>query len=259
MSHFTHRTGHHLAVGSARLYIETAGNPRGEPLLLLHGGLGHLADFNVILDGLPAEFRLIGIDFRGHGQSTLGSEPLSYALLETDVEAVLARLGIERCALLGFSDGGIVGYRLAAKHPALISALVTVGAQWRLRADDPEYKSLAAASAERWMARFPEEFADYEAGNPEADFAKLFRAAQAMWTDLGPTGYPQENIARIGAPTLVVRGEQDGLFSAAEAQACCERIRGAVCHSLPAAGHEAHRAAPGAFLDVVNEFLRQPA
>lgn len=259
MNRFTHAAGQFLAVGSARLYIETAGHPAGTPLLLLHGGLGHLADFNLILDGLPPEFRLIGIDFRGHGKSTLGTEALSYALLAADVEAVLAHLGIERCALLGFSDGGIVGYRLAVQHPALISALVTVGAQWRLRAEDPEFGVLAAASAERWAARFPEELAYYQAGNPQADFTKLFRAAQTMWTDLGPSGYPQENIARIVTPTLIVRGEQDGLFSAAEAQACCDRIPGAICHNLPAAGHEAHRATPGAFLEVVNEFLRQPA
>ena len=67
MTTFTHSSGHYLSVDDAEIYFEIIGNPKGSPLLLLHGGLGNLTDFNGIVAQLASEFRLIGVDFRGHG------------------------------------------------------------------------------------------------------------------------------------------------------------------------------------------------
>jgi len=45
MKCFNHLNGQHLQIEDARIYFETAGNPNGPPLLLLHGGLGSIVDF----------------------------------------------------------------------------------------------------------------------------------------------------------------------------------------------------------------------
>ncbi len=83
MTRFSHSNGHQLQIEDANIYFEIVGNPTGQPLILLHGGLGTLADFNNILARLTPQFRFIGIDFRGHGKSTMGSTHLSYELQNT--------------------------------------------------------------------------------------------------------------------------------------------------------------------------------
>lgn len=258
MTCFTHSSGQHLRIDDASLYFEVAGNPVGKPLLLLHGGLGNLTDFNGILSKLPEQFRFIGIDFRGHGKSTLGSSPLNYQQYQADVEAVLAHLGIDSCSILGFSDGGIVAYRMAAKSPSSIEALVTLGAQWRLETDGPVFEMLSGLTPEMWVGMFPDSVRDYNAVNPAPNFDSLVKAVVALWTDTQPTGYPNAAIAKISAPTLIVRGDEDHLLSLSEATELREKIKGACFFNIPFAGHEAHKDAPDVFLAAVNEFLVHP-
>ena len=70
MAHFQHQ--------GAALYYERDGKPGAPALLLLHGGLGSLADFELLRPRLREHFDLIALDSRGHGRSTRGSGPLTY-------------------------------------------------------------------------------------------------------------------------------------------------------------------------------------
>lgn len=253
---FDHQSGHHLPVGDARIYHEITGNPEGTPLLLLHGGLGNLTDFNGLLDRLPKSFQLIGMDLRGHGRSTLGSAPLTYQRHQQDVEALLDHLGIEQCALLGFSDGGIAAYRLAIAQPGRIQKLITVGAQWRLDPDDPVFEMLGSMTADFWESIEPGATGYYTSHNPEPDFEALVKAVVGLWTDTSTTGYPGQRVQQIKAPTLLIRGDEDHLFSLREAAELQQQLEGAKVLNLPFAGHDVHASHPDLFLSVVNAFLR---
>lgn len=255
---FSHVSGSSLRVGDASLYFEVAGNPAGKPLVLLHGGLGSMADFQPILDRLPAEFRLIGIDFRGHGKSTLGSAPLTYQQYQADVVCVLDHLGVQSCSLLGFSDGGIVAYRLAAQMPARVAALATVGAQWRLEVGSPVFEMLSGLTAEMWAEMFPESVDYYRSVNPAPDFDTLVQAVVGLWTDLGDTGYPNDSVAGITAPMLIVRGDNDPLLSLREAVELQEKVATAHFANVPFAGHEVHKDAPALYAAMLNDFLQHP-
>ncbi|WAG00096.1 alpha/beta fold hydrolase [Aeromonas dhakensis] len=258
MTTFTHTSGQYLQIDDAQLYYEVVGNPAGKPLVLLHGGLGNLTDFNSIIGGLPEQFHIIGIDFRGHGRSTLGSSPLTYQLHQSDVERILEHLGIETCALIGCSDGGIVGYRMASLVPTKIETLVTIGAQWKLDASGPVYDMLSGLTAEAWIEMFPGSVQYYKSISPEPNFDALVEAVVALWTDQTPTGYPGTNISKITAPTLIVRGDEDHLLSFSEASEICELIEGANMLNILCAGHEAYKDAPDQFLTAVNRFLLNP-
>ena len=78
MHTFNHRDGQHLDIDGARIYVEEQGNPDGPTLLFLPGGFDQIETWNLLMPGLAATHRLIGIDSRGHGRSTLGPQPLSY-------------------------------------------------------------------------------------------------------------------------------------------------------------------------------------
>lgn len=255
---FSHVSGSSLRVGDASLYYEVAGNPAGKPLVLLHGGLGSMADFQPILDRLPADFRLIGIDFRGHGKSTLGTAPLTYQQYQADVVCVLDHLGVPSCSLLGFSDGGIVAYRLAARMPARVAAVATVGAQWRLETGSPVFEMLSGLTAEMWGEMFPESVDYYRSVNPAPDFDTLVQAVVGLWTDLGDTGYPNESVADIAAPMLIVRGDDDPLLSLHEAVELQEKVAAAHFANVPFAGHEVHKDAPALFAAMLGDFLLHP-
>ena len=129
MRNFDHNSGEYLDVDGARIYYEVTGNENSPALLVLHGGFGNLEDFNSILPKLNKEFKVIGVDSRGQGKSTLGEQALTYEQIQKDVERVLAHLDIETVSIIGFSDGGITAYRLASLTSLNIEKLVTIGSR----------------------------------------------------------------------------------------------------------------------------------
>src|SRR5215813_3791184 len=102
-------------VNGIRMYYALYG--QGDPILLIHGGLAN-ADYwaNQVL-ALSKTHKVIVADSRGQGRSTRTAEPLSYDLMASDYAALLDYLKIQKTALVGTSDGGIIGVDLAMTHP----------------------------------------------------------------------------------------------------------------------------------------------
>src|SRR6266849_8656389 len=130
MKTFDHNSGEYLQIDGSKIYFETVGNEDSPALLFLHGGFGNIEDFNITLPNINESFRIIGIDSRGQGKSTLGSKELTYQLIQQDVERILEHLDIDKLSIIGFSDGGIVAYRLASLTSLNITKLVTIGSRW---------------------------------------------------------------------------------------------------------------------------------
>lgn len=252
---FDHSDGRSVTCGDATLYVEERGMPGAPALLLLHGGFGNLEDFNGLVPSLAASFRLIGIDSRGHGRSSLGSTPLSYALLADDLAQVIDTLGLEEYHILGFSDGGIAAYRYAARQDPRLGKLLTVGASWEMSEAEPAWELLSGMTAELWQGLFPASYQAYRRLNPQPDFDRLAAAVLTMWCDLGPDGHPGPLMSWVACDTLVVRGDDDPLTSLAS----LARLRGekADVHllNIPFAEHVAFDDAPDIFLPALGRFF----
>src|SRR6185312_1476783 len=197
MQRFDHVSGNTLDADGAAIYYETHGDAKDPVLLLLHGGLGNIEDFNGILPLLRGRFRIVGIDSRGHGRSTLGSRPLTYESLQHDAERIIAELAPDKFSILGFSDGGIVAYRLAAMQALRIERVATIGAHWELPPGDPTRELLSGVTPERWRSLFPNSYKRYQQLNPAPGFDTLVHAVRTMWLDDGATGYPDDAVDRI--------------------------------------------------------------
>lgn len=191
---FEHKSNSLINIDSAKIYYETLGDPQKQPLVLLHGGFGNIEDFNDILPLLEKEYRIIGIDSRGQGKSTLGVEKLSYARIEKDVETIIHRLKLENPVILGFSDGGIAALRLAASKNVAIDKLIVIGTEWHSKSLEESKGFLSAITAESWKNKFPETYEAYQRLNLEPDFDKLTSAMVQMWTDESTTGFPNERV-----------------------------------------------------------------
>ncbi|MBN2842422.1 MAG: alpha/beta hydrolase [Sedimentisphaerales bacterium] len=252
---FDHNGGHWVDCNDARVFVEEIGDHNKLVLIMLHGGFGNIEDFNSITPTLSKHFRLIGIDSRGHGKSTLGNQPLTYKLLTEDLVRVIEAEKLESFHILGFSDGGIIGYRYAARKEAKLDKLITIGSGWEITRESPEWEMYAGTTADNWKEMFPETVASYLRLNPEPDFAKFASALVAMWTDLSPDGHPGELMSLIENDMLVARGDQDPLTSLASMAKLRQKNDHANILNIPFANHVAYDDAPEILLPAIGRFL----
>lgn len=192
---------------------------------------------------LQRHYRLIAIDTRGHGRSTLGSAALSYAQAAEDVKKILAHEGIAAYSLFGFSDGGTTAYRLGAEDKN-VQKIITVGAEWHknhLHGLRPMFESI---DADFIRENLPEQLAAYLAANPEADADTWASALKTMWLDDGDSGYPNDHIRRIQAPVLAVRGEASYLYAQEAWAALPSAAPNVHLMQVPFAAHEVIKEQP---------------
>lgn len=247
--------GKSVTAGDAALFVSEAGKPDGEPIILLHGGLGSRNDFLPLARHLEGNYRLIAIDSRGHGRSELGSVPLTYHQLEQDAATVLAELGLSDAGIIGHSDGGIVALRLAASGTVRPRFVVAVGAHWQMPADDPTREIYREITLDEWRGMFAEQVQTYEAENPAPDFAKLFDVTTAMWLGNDDNAYPGASVRSITSPLLVVHGDEDFLVSRRQAFDLTEMVEGARLLNLPYASHTVLEDRPEDVLPTFKAFI----
>jgi pimeloyl-ACP methyl ester carboxylesterase len=248
-------TGNTVTAGDTALFVSEAGKAGGQPIVLLHGGLGSRTDFVPLAEHLGQEYRLIAIDSRGHGRSALGVATMTYRQLADDVAAVLADLGLKEAGLIGHSDGGIIALRLAASGVVQPRFVVAIAAHWQLPDDDPTRNIYQGVTADEWRGMFAEQIDRYEAENPDPDFARLFEATKAMWLGRDADAYPGEMIRAITAPLLVVHGDEDFLVSRRQAFELAELVEGARLLNLPFASHTVMEDSPEEILPALDSFI----
>ncbi len=252
---FNHEEGKYFETGGAKIYYEEIGNKDKKVLVILHGGLENIENMNSLASYLAEDFRIIGIDSRGHGKSTLGSKKLTYERIQLDAEEILEYLDIKEFSLIGFSDGGIVSYRIAASKKFQINKLVTIAASWNVQdvidAEDM-VKSITPESAKEF---FPENYESYEKLNEEADFDKLINSVVDMWLDKEPTGHPNESVKNISAETLIIKGDNDFLVSTESLAKLKNEIPNSWFMNVPFAEHLVHEEQAEMVKMVLEKFL----
>jgi pimeloyl-ACP methyl ester carboxylesterase len=184
------------------LYYEAHGE--GSPLFLLHGGSGSIVDKWIPL--FSPQFQVVAIEQMGHGRTAdLTDRPFHYHGMAEDTIALMRHLGIERAAIVGYSDGGIIGLDIAIHHPERVTKLAVTGANARtdgytaenmewVRSFDPDAEPVSDA-----YARLSPDGADH--------WSVVMRRLRAMW--LEEPSYTSEQLQSITAPTLIIIGDSD--------------------------------------------------
>ena len=200
------RSGHVEANG-LRYYYEIRGE--GEPLLLLHGGLGSIDMFRPILPALAAKRQVIGIDLQGHGRTRLGTRPIRLEAIGADLAVVLAALGYDKVDVLGYSFGGGAAFQLAVQHPDKVRRLVMVSAGYAQDGFYPEMlpmqAQVGAAMAEH-MKDTPM-YKSYVAVAPDpGEFPRLLDALGELMRQ--PYDFSAD-VAKLTMPVMLVYGDSD--------------------------------------------------
>src|SRR5215207_10634437 len=119
----------YVAANGVDYWFEIHG--KGEPLLLLHGGLFSTGMFGPTLAKLAESRRVIGVDLHGHGRTALGTrQKISLVDIGRDLAAVVQGLGLRQVDVMGYSFGAGAALQLAFQHPELVRRLVVVSAPY---------------------------------------------------------------------------------------------------------------------------------
>ena len=255
---FNHKAGEHFEIAGANIYYEVIENTGKPTLLFLHGGMGNMADFNPVIHLFADDYHIVGIDSRGHGKSTLGTEPLTFKRLQLDVEAIINHLELNDVNVIGFSDGGVVAYRLALSDKVAIKKIITTGAVWGEHDAKDNQKFFEGVTHADYMTseHFKHNFDLYEQQNPQPDVHKFIECVEEMWFDTSENGYPNISAATtIGIPTLIIRGNDDidTLESYVE---MLPQIPNAILCNVPFEGHTpTFEKYPQFFVEVIKDFV----
>ena len=185
---------------------------QGEPLLLLHGGLGSSDMFEPLLPILGQGRQVIAVDLQGHGRSSLGNRPIRCEAIADDVAALLKRLGRAKVDVLGYSFGGCVGLRLAVQHPDLVRRLALVSTPF---ANDGWYAEMRAQQAQVSAAMAPmmketPMYKSYVAVAPKPDeFPRLLDAMGDSMRQKYDWSADVQTLAKLKMPVMLVYGDGD--------------------------------------------------
>jgi len=199
-----------IAVNGFEMYFEDRGS--GEPLVLLHGGMGIGGDWRHVFPRDPAGYRVVVPDLRGHGRSTSPGEPFSIHRCADDVRALLDHLGIGRAKAIGLSLGAKTLLHVSTAQPARLEAMVLVSAT-------PHFpQPLRDAAAHFTRAAFESlSTADRDAlrvrhVHGDEQIARLYDMMGSFATSHDDMAFTQAALGAITARTLIVHGERDPYY-----------------------------------------------
>ena len=206
-------------VDAGGLHIHYLEAGAGAPVVLLHGGLATAEmSWQTPLPDLARTWHVLAPDSRGHGGTINPADSLSYAQMADDVAAFIAALGLDRPAILGYSDGGQIALEFGLRHPGVAHALIFGGTvispgdgytemlhDWGF----PGPGEIDLPAIEKGMGDFFQTVRTAHGPKNEPDYYQRFlRQVSRLWLEV-PT-YTPEQLAAIAEPALVICGDRDG-------------------------------------------------
>ena len=231
----------------ARIWFGSYGT--GTPVILLHGGLGHGGNWGFQVPALLGRgYRAIVIDTRGHGLSTRDERPYSYELLAQDVLAVMDSLGLEKAALVGWSDGATTALIMAMRAPARVSGVFFFACNMDPSGVKPfEFGPVMG----RCYNRHTKDYAQLSA--TPANFKEFAEAVGLMMNT--QHNCTADQLAAIRVPVVIVQSEHDEFIKLEHAEYLARTIPDAEFVFLEGVSHFAPLQRPAQFNAAMLGFL----
>lgn len=246
-------------------YVEL-GDPKGEPLLLLHGYTDSSRSWSLTVPHL-SEYRLLIPDQRGHGGSDAPACCYGSTQLADDARLFLDALGIQRAAVAGHSLGSMVAISLAADHPERVSRIILIGstALVPVKRGDWLYESAMTLKApldpsspflREWHpSNQPTPVDPVFAEAVEEEYLTIplhvWRGVMRELADV-PVG---RHAADVRVPVLVLSGGKDPLFPATHHASLLKAFPQAKAQIFPDLGHNPNWERPDAVASAMKGFL----
>jgi pimeloyl-ACP methyl ester carboxylesterase len=251
----------------------------GSTLVLLHGGLvstnpvwsGIPIAYASYMDALSDRFRVIAPDTRGCGRTPHRDGPTTFEVLADDVAALIEGLGIERPAVVGFSEGGITATVLGIRHPGAVCAIVNdagfdafdpaaptvpmmrqiLGGSPDATEANPDIAASQFEASEQMRPMFELMKLDQDAGQGDGHWRTYLQLCWQRCTT--PPGLTYADFASISVPTLILVGDRDEFCPVEQAVAAYRQLPDGELAILPGHGHYI----PPAAIETTIEFLER--
>jgi pimeloyl-ACP methyl ester carboxylesterase len=233
-------------VNGIKIWYATFG--RGTPVILLHGGLANANYWGKLVPALMSHYRVIVMDSRGHGRSARDQKPYGYDLMASDVIGLMDYLKIDKAAVIGWSDGAIIGLDIALHHPERLSKLFAFAAN----SDPSGVKDVNQSPVfTAFIARARKEYEKLSPTPTQYDaflgeITKMW-ATQPHWT--------ADDLAGIKVPTWIVDADHDEAIKRDNTLFMADHIPGSGLLILPQVSHFAFLQDPAQFDAAVLHFL----
>jgi len=266
-----------IIVNGVELHYISAGT--GEPVILLHGGQGDYRSWEPQMAALSRYYRVISYSRRYNFPNQNPQTATNHSVLveAADLAALIKALHLKRANLVGTSMGAATALTLAIEHPNMVRSLVLAeppllawakhfqdGALYEdfmRRIQDPARDAFAAGNDEAAMRFFVDGFAmpgRFDKLAPEArlgvmqnaGFFRMMTRSQDPYPDL-----PRAQLRGLRLPVLVITGEKTVEIHRRIDEELSKAIPRARSATIPNAGHGSPRENPGAFTEVVENFL----
>ncbi len=235
--------GKYVSIRGFNMYYEIYG--AGKPLLIIHGNGGSIKDFSNQIPYFSKEYKVILADSRAQGKSVDASDSLNYEMMADDLNALLDKLHLDSCYVIGWSDGGINGLLLAMRHPEKVKKLAVTGANlW------PDTTAVEPGLF-HWLASLVDSLSGVQQTPEIKNQYKLL----AMMTK-----EPNITLAQlhtVKCPTLVIGGDHDALLPR-HTLVIAEAIPKSYLWILPNSGHSTPIRYSKQFNETVNDFFKKP-
>ena len=257
-------------------YITIATGPRlhyaghgdaGDAIVFLHGWPDSWFSFSKVAELIPDGYRSLLLDQRGFGESERPDSGYSIRDMAADVAAFLDELSIERATIVGHSFGSFVARRVAIDYPARVQRLVLIGTGW-LGSNDVIRE--VHASLHDLADPVPRDFArEFQASTAFAPVSEPFfeqlvteslKLPSRLWPELlgSIIKYDDRNeLGSIAAPTLLLWGDHDALFSREDQDRLAAAIPHVTLRIYPEIGHCPNWECPDDVARDVVTFLRE--
>ena len=251
----------------AKVAYEVRGS--GPPIFLLHPFPTNHHFWDSTSPSLELRYRLIVPDLRGHGESSVG-KGASMAHHAEDVFQICRENDIKQAAFVGVSIGGYVLFEFWRRYKEIAALLVL--SNTRAQADSEETRTARLKSADDVEKNGTASFLDgmvpkllgETARRNRPDIVNRARAMMDATSRDGLAGVQRGMAARpdsvemlpgISIPTLIIRGQEDTLIPAQDAELMHSKIAGSQLFAIAQAGHYAPMEKPQEFLKVLRSLL----
>jgi len=238
----------HAPVNGVSIWYATFGS--GPPVILLHGGLANSNYWGHQVPVLAKSHRVIVMDSRGHGRSTRDGQPYGYTLMASDVVGLMDYLGIPQAAIVGWSDGAIIGLSLAMSHPGRVSRLFAFAAN----SDPSGVKDVSKSPVfTEFIARGEKEYEALSATPTE--YKKFVDEISTMWAT--QPHWTAADLGGIKVHTWIVDADHDEAIHRENTEFMARSIPDAGLLLQPEVSHFSMLQAPRQFTEDVLLFLER--
>jgi pimeloyl-ACP methyl ester carboxylesterase len=242
-----------VSVDGHPVWFEARGS--GDPLVLLHGGMATNATWDAQIRGLSSRRRIIAPERTAHGHTPDRPGPLTYEQMAEETAQVLRALDLGPVDLLGWSDGGMVGFLLAVHEPGLVRTLATTGSGFSSAGYVPGSmeKLTSLEHDDEDLAIFAALYSEVSPDGPE-HFPVVWEKVRRMWSE--PFDWSAD-LERVSAPLLVIVGDDD-YVTVGHADEMARRVPQGQLAVIPGASHLVPMEKPELFNRLVLDFVEDP-